>query len=131
MPKITSLVAEPVEANLISSNNLIPSNKLGVLAPKKVEVDETKLAKLCEAAPKFDSIVDALDYREAGLDEIAHTVGYLMKYADADTIKLQAAKLAAELRGVAKGKDSTTINFIVKNDDSSNVNLMGIFNPLR
>jgi hypothetical protein len=87
------------------------------------------LTDLVKDAPKYENISDALDGNNAGINDIAHTIGYVMKYGSSDGVKLQAAKLASEIRGVSKGKDSTTINFIIS--DSQGVNLMGIFNPQR
>lgn len=137
MPRISSISnLEPPDYipapknQLLSSGNEKSSGESEIEASSSVAVvDDEKLSLLCEKAPRFESMIEALDSKNAGLEEIAHTVGYVMRYGESDTAKLAAARLASELRGIAKGKDSTTITFILSSNESTN--LLGIFNPQR
>lgn len=94
-----------------------------------LEVSGDVLTELTKNMPQFTEISEALDHHNAGIGDIAQTVGYIMKWGASDAAKLNAARLASELRGVAKGKDTNTINFIIS--DVNGVNLMNIFNPQR
>lgn len=106
MPRITSLIEET-----------------------PLEVQGEILTAMTKNLPKFTDLVEALDYHNCGLNDIAQTVGSVMKFGSSDSARLNAARLASELRGVAKGKDSNTFNFIIS--DVNGVNLMNIFNPER
>lgn len=106
MPRITSLVEETA-----------------------VEIHGEILTAMTKDLPKFTELTEALDYHNCGLNDIAQTVGNVMKMGSSDQVRLAAARLASELRGVAKGKDSNTFNFIIS--DTNGVNLMNIFNPER
>lgn len=99
------------------------------LLDSPVEVNGDVLTSLTKDMPKFLDVKEALDFHDAGIGEIARTVSTVMKYGATDQAKLAAARLAAELRGEAKGKNSNTINFIIS--DTNGVNLMAIFNPDR
>lgn len=88
------------------------------------------LLQVMTADMKFSAIDEALDFHGGSISEIAQTVGSIMRNGASDSSRLQAARLASELRGVAKGKDSSnTINFIIS--DTNGVQLNNIFNPSR
>ncbi len=87
------------------------------------------IGELVKDAPKFNSISEALTHQGAGIKEIAYTVADVMNNSQRGSTRLAGAKLAAELHGIARGKEESKIVFVVQSE--AGINLQNIFNPTR
>lgn len=79
-----------------------------------------------KAEPK--NIGDALVANRAGPVDIARIIGDVMNCSPKDALKLKAASLAADLLGLDRGKEMSSINIIIQD---ANVNMNNLFNPTR
>ena len=80
---------------------------------------------LRELQPKDRSLKEILNDNGAGIEQIAETVGEVMRGADTSGARLQAAKLASELNGLLESdvvKPVPIVNIVIQGSRVYDVN---------